>query len=186
MSITTKTGDDGTTALYGGKRVEKSDPRIEACGAIDELTSWLGLIVATMSHQEHREILIQTQKHLYAIMAIIATSPGELSKVSQHLKTIEKVIVELELALPKLTQFILPGGPELSAKLHIARAVARRAERVSVLILHNYMEYDKKAVPISLRYLNRLSDLLFLLARHYNTEVVLAKTLQKTIPPKSH
>ena len=179
MSITTKTGDDGTTALYGGKRVEKSDPRIEACGAIDELTSWLGLTVATMPNQEHREILIQTQRHLYSIMAILASGPGELSEVSKHLKSIEMVINDLETLLPKLNQFILPGGSELSARLHIARAVARRAERVSVLVLHQYMNYDKKTVPISLQYLNRLSDLLFLLARRYNTEEILAKTLQR-------
>lgn len=179
MSITTKTGDTGITSLFGGVRVSKSDYRIEACGTIDELTSWLGLIIAMIPKKEYKNILLDTQRHLYSIMAIITSGPGNLKEVQSHLKTIENTIKQLEKELSPLHQFILPGGTDMSAKLHVARAVARRAERSCVLVLSIHAPKIKTTIPIILQYMNRLSDLLFLLARVYNTKEVLAKTQYK-------
>lgn len=160
MAIYTKTGDDGTTALFGGKRVPKSNPQVAAYGSVDELTSFLGLIAAKINDSSTHELLTLIQKDLYEIMGVLAGS-GERPHLSNRVKEFEKGIDTMEKKLPKLYRFILPQGNEITSLFHVARAVCRRTERDVVAFFSN-------RPSLIVRYLNRLSDLLFILARWYN------------------
>lgn len=174
MKIYTKTGDKGETSLIGGKRVSKSHPRVEAYGTIDELNSLLGLCVAELKVLEvnskftsHIQLLERLQNTLFDIGSHLA---AEDQLVTHHLPALhEERISEMELlideataALPPLKEFILPGGHSVSAQVHIARTLCRRAERRVVELPTN----DSSAYAI--RVLNRLSDYLFVLARWVN------------------
>lgn len=167
MAIYTKTGDDGTTALYGGKRLLKSNLQVEAYGSIDELTSFIGLVINKLINKKDKLFLISLQKDLYQIMAILSgakINPQFLFE--KKILSFENKIDELEKKLPKLTKFILPGGTEISSWFHILRVICRRAER-------NVVRFNNNIIIV--KYLNRLSDFLFIMARNYgkNKEVVL-------------
>ncbi|MCA9371835.1 cob(I)yrinic acid a,c-diamide adenosyltransferase [Candidatus Woesebacteria bacterium] len=166
MSISTKTGDDGTTAIFGGKRLLKNDPQVEACGTVDEASGTIGLALEKSLDKHVHLILTNTQTALYLIMAYLSGAQLKKSSIKNYLRETEKEIVGLEKALPKLTVFILPQGSILSTHLHLARTVVRRAERRVAGFLHQKKQKtnDDKLI---LQYLNRLSDLLFLLARKH-------------------
>lgn len=171
MSIYTKTGDDGTTSLYGGKRVLKSDPIIEACGTIDELTSFIGLVKSRLKTSDKNKIfLLSIQKDLYEIMAVLAGAKSPIVDLNQRVKLFEQKIDKIMLQLPKIDSFILSGGTEISAWFHILRIICRRAERriVSSLTINNQQ-------LTVVKYLNRLSDLFFTLSRWYgrNKEIII-------------
>jgi cob(I)alamin adenosyltransferase len=168
MKIYTKTGDDGTTGLFGGRRVSKTDPRVEAYGIVDELNAVLGVALASNDAPglaSLRELLLSIQRDLFVLGADLATPRGEESTYlpriqEEHVVTLEHAIDSAEASLPALGNFILPGGPAPAAQLHHARTVCRRAERATVQLAE---QQDVGAIPV--RYLNRLADLLFVLAR---------------------
>jgi len=172
MKIYTKTGDKGTTALFGGTRVPKHDLRIESYGTVDELNSYIGLIRDQKIDTKTIESLIRIQNELFTLGAMLATPPDKevLKNGKQRLnipkinttsiELLEAEIDTMNLELPPMTNFILPGGNQTVSFCHIARCVCRRAERVSTELNEN------EAISSDvLRYLNRLSDYLFVLAR---------------------
>lgn len=169
MKIYTRTGDDGETGLFGGARVSKADARVETYGDVDELNSVLGAVRAQPG-DEHVDALLDTiQGELFVFGAELARAPGKDVDVGVALLTdheverLERAIDELERELPALKTFILPGGVARAAFLHMARSVCRRAERRLVAL--SALEPVR---PELLRYLNRLSDLLFVAARYAN------------------
>ena len=168
MKIYTRTGDDGTTGLIGGDRVRKSDARIECYGTVDELNASLGL-AAVLAESPLRDRLHMIQNDLFVIGAQLATPEGEPKSRyipamdEQMIARLEMEIDSTEHALPPLRQFILPGGTELAARLHLARTVSRRAERLIV----NFAQ-DRPIPGMILTYMNRLSDWLFVHARLAN------------------
>ncbi|GIV16488.1 MAG: ATP--cob(I)alamin adenosyltransferase [Armatimonadota bacterium] len=168
MRIYTRTGDNGTTGLLGGQRVSKDCPRVEAYGSVDELNAYLGLAMAHVRpHPRLCEMLQQIQNELFVAGAELATPAGHKVPVEPigeaHVQRLENWIDELEQNLPALRHFILPGGTAGAATLHVARTVCRRAERRVVSLYH--------VEPGNLHlitYLNRLGDLLFVMARVVN------------------
>ena len=172
MKIYTKTGDSGETGLFGGQRVPKDHLRIEACGAVDELNCAIGLAMVHLSELDLRELLRKLQNQLFSVGADLAT-PGSADE-TRGSATVHRVGPEwaaqmephidmLEGEVPPLRQFILPGGTPAGAHLHLARAICRRAERRVVSLSH-----EEELNPEIIRYLNRLSDFLFTLARAAN------------------
>ncbi len=168
MRIYTKTGDDGTTGLFGGARVKKASLRVEAYGTVDELNSSIGVARASKLDHEIDSLLASIQTDLFTLGAELACVPGKEDKLSMTLvnesdaKRLEDAIDHAEEGLEPLKNFVLPGGSEQAAHLHHARTVCRRAER-AVLALD-----DAPARNDVVIYLNRLSDLLFTLARREN------------------
>jgi cob(I)alamin adenosyltransferase len=172
MKVYTKTGDTGTTALFGGTRVSKHHIRIESYGTVDELNSHIGLIRDQEMKAHYKEVLIEVQDRLFTVGAILATPPeketlknGEkrlqnLGILESDIDFLENEIDAMEEALPPMTHFVLPGGHTTVSYCHIARCVCRRAERLSVHL--NDIEPTDELV---IKYLNRLSDYLFVLAR---------------------
>jgi cob(I)alamin adenosyltransferase len=172
MKIYTKTGDTGTTALFGGTRVPKHHIRIESYGTVDELNSYIGLIRDQEIDTRTSDILIHIQNKLFTVGAILATPPEKeilkngkerlnISKISEEeIAVLETEMDDMNAVLPPMTHFVLPGGHTTVSYCHIARCVCRRAERVTTL-LHEEESID----PRVLKYLNRLSDYLFVLAR---------------------
>ena len=162
----TAKGDDGYTGLLGQGRVPKYDPRPEAFGTIDEATSAMGLARATIKSERNRRVLLESQRHLYCIMAELASTP-ETAKTFECLGA-DKVewleantdAIAAEVKLPR--EFIVPGDSLPGATLDLARAVVRRAERLVVKLYHDGLTTN----PHIIRYLNRLSSLLFVMARH--------------------
>jgi cob(I)alamin adenosyltransferase len=171
MKIYTKTGDAGSTGLFGGGRVQKDDVRVEAYGDVDELNAVLGMARSVEMMPRIDEVLLLVQRDLFAIGALLATPDRE--KMAQHLDKaridegriaeLERSIDDAESELEPLRAFILPGGTPKAAALHVARTVCRRAERHVVRLQH-----DVELPPLAVIYLNRLSDLLFTLARLAN------------------
>lgn len=170
MKIYTRTGDSGQTGLFGGGRVSKTHPRVEAYGDVDELNAALGLARSVELMPRVDEIIVPLQRDLFAIGALLATPEREkmkrqLEKASideRRIKELEQAIDDGDAELEPLKAFIVPGGTPKAAALHVARTVCRRAER-RVLAL------DQEEIPaIVIVYLNRLSDLLFTLARVAN------------------
>lgn len=169
--IYTKTGDQGTTGLFGGQRVAKTDQRIVAYGTIDELNAAIGLVAAwhtadaTRLHQtDIHKLLQQIQRQLFDIGAHLATPTVDGKAIDDTaIATLEQSIDYLTAQLPELRQFILPGGSVISSQVHMARTICRRAERV-IVCLSEQTTVD----PLILKYCNRLSDWLFTLARFYN------------------
>lgn len=166
MSITTKTGDKGSTGLFGGRRVKKYDLQVEAYGAIDEATCFIGSAFEVIDNKDIKELISQVQFQLYIIMGYLADAGMKSLEVEKHLKVVENEIQKLEKSLPKLTRFILPQGSEQTSRLQIARASIRSAERRVVSFIDQKGEETKDDILI-LQYLNRLSDLFFMLARKY-------------------
>lgn len=168
MKIYTKTGDGGETSLFGGGRVSKSSLRVAAYGDVDELNAVLGWVLATEPTDFERDLLLAIQRDLFALGARLASPKPEkvataLAKApvpADRVADLEAAIDRLDRGLAPLTTFILPGGTPKAAALHVARTVCRRAER-GVVALGQTAELPPGAVP----YLNRLSDLLFVLAR---------------------
>ena len=161
MKIYTRTGDRGETSLFGGARVPKNDPRIDAYGTIDELNSHLGVVLAMDADDQ----LLAVQRDLFEIGAHLA-SPGTsrfAGVEASRIEALERGIDAMESELAPLRSFILPGGAPAAAQLHVARTVCRRAERL-VVALHD----DDPATQSSIAYLNRLSDYLFVAARYAN------------------
>lgn len=170
MKIYTKTGDDGTTGLFGGARVKKASARVSAYGTVDELSATIGIARATKLDAFSDGVLAQVQVDLFTLGAELACVPGKEEKLGMGLleahdaEVLERAIDEADRDLPPLKNFVLPGGSPQAAALHLARTVCRRAEREVLLI------GDDDADPRSelVVYLNRLSDLLFTLARRAN------------------
>ena len=171
MKIYTRTGDNGDTGLFGGGRVAKDDPRVEAYGDVDELNAVLGVARAVEVMPRIDEVLVPVQRDLFAIGALLATP--DRAKMAQHLekarideariRDLERAIDDADSELEPLRSFILPGGSPKAAALHVARTVCRRAERHVVSLQH-----EVELPPLAVIYLNRLSDLLFTLARLAN------------------
>lgn len=167
MKIYTKTGDLGETALYGGRRVVKSDLQVETYGTVDELSSFLGLAMSHVSDSE-KSFLVEIQRDLWKVMASLSGSKDDLSFIEKRLTSVENKIDELTAKLPPLRRFILPGGTQTSSLFHVARAVCRRAERRCVELNQN--KYLNHNLPLIIKYVNRLSDLLFTYARWYGRD----------------
>ncbi|WP_438966756.1 cob(I)yrinic acid a,c-diamide adenosyltransferase [Flavobacterium sp.] len=178
MKVYTKTGDTGTTALFGGTRVPKHHIRIESYGTVDELNSHIGLIRDQEIDVHYKTVLAEIQDRLFTVGAILAT-PSEketlkngqprlqnLGLVTSDIDFLEKEIDTMEESLPQMTHFVLPGGHTTVSYCHIARCVCRRAERLSVHL--NDLEPTNQLV---LTYLNRLSDYLFVLARKLSQDL---------------
>jgi cob(I)alamin adenosyltransferase len=171
MKIYTRTGDQGDTGLFGGGRVSKDHPRVAAYGDVDELNSALGVVRAGADQQFFDELLEAIQRDLFSIGGHLATPDPErvrkaLQKASlspDRIKEFEQIMDEAEKALPPLRAFILPAGTQTAAALHLARTVCRRAERTVV-----HLAQAESVPELFLIYLNRLSDLLFTLARLAN------------------
>ena len=167
--IYTKTGDRGTTSLVGGTRVPKTHDRLEAYGTVDELNSFLGLLVTYLTDEHDRAFVQQVQDMLFVIGSHLATdqSKMQLRQASvvtpERVETVEREIDRLDSRLPQLTAFVLPGGSRGAAVCHVCRTVCRRAER-RILALAEQVEI----APELLAYVNRLSDYLFVLSRKIN------------------
>ena len=190
MKIYTKTGDKGTTALFGGTRVSKNHIRIESYGTVDELNSHIGLVRAQNMNQHYKDILIIIQDKLFTVGAILATDPNKailksgkerlnIPKISKEdIELLEIEIDKMNESLPPMTNFVLPGGHQTVSFCHIARGVCRRAERLAIAL--NDLEPFQ---PESLTYLNRLSDYLFVLARKLSYDLQADEI--KWVPKKS-
>ncbi len=178
MKIYTKTGDSGTTGLFGGTRVPKHHIRIQSYGTLDELNSWIGMLRDQEIAAPHREQLLRIQDRLFTAGAQLAVDPDKerLKDGSERLQipflsatdveSLETAIDQLDESLPPMTHFILPGGHPVVSTCHIARTVCRRAERMTTLL------DEHSPVPAEiLAYLNRLSDFLFVLARKLSLEL---------------
>ena len=162
--ITTRTGDDGTTGLADGSRLPKDDVRLEAIGAVDELNSALGLLLAEELAPAVRAALAPVQHDLFDLGGELSL-PGHTLLDAGHVERLERATEALNASLPALTDFVLPGGTRASAAAHLARTVCRRAERRLVTLARR-----DALPPILLHYVNRLSDLLFVAARSINRE----------------
>jgi cob(I)alamin adenosyltransferase len=168
FKIYTKTGDKGTTSLIGGTKVPKNDIRIETYGTVDELNSWIGLVNDQLNDAEFAEELKEIQDRLFTIGSSLATDAEKESKMKLpdlhegDIQRLEQSIDRMTAALPPMKSFILPGGHVTVSSIHITRCVCRRAERLAVNMLEHELFVDERVV----RYLNRLSDHLFTLARY--------------------
>jgi cob(I)alamin adenosyltransferase len=176
MKIYTKTGDSGSTGLFGGKRVSKDDARIEAYGTIDELNSWMGLVRDQEVNKARRDFLVNIQDNLFVISSMLAVEPGnekvKVPKIDEGaVGMLEAAIDEMDRSLPEMRSFVLPGGHQSVSFCHVARTVCRRAERRLVAL---YAREQGDRLPLI--YLNRLSDYLFVLARAMAQEVGVAET----------
>jgi len=181
MAVYTRTGDDGTTGLIGGTRVRKYDLRLEAYGTVDELNSWIGLIRSQEINHDDSSDLIEIQKKLFIIGALLATEqPKEghndkLDCCEEDILYLERRMDQMLACLPPMNNFLLPGGSNAVSYCHIARTVCRRAER------RTYQLFHETPVPADVpKYLNRLSDYLYVLSRK-----VAGDTGIKEIPWKS-
>ena len=166
MKAYTGTGDKGDTGLYGGTRVGKNNPRVEAYGAIDELNSQIGVARALLKDKKLSEILKHVQEDLFVLGGDLANElvNAKIPRIEKtHLQRLERITDELDSQLPRLRRFILPGGSLAGAELHVARAVCRRAERRIVNLTKT-----ESVNPDVLPFVNRLSSFLFVLAREIN------------------
>lgn len=168
--ITTRTGDDGTTGLADGSRLSKDDPRIAAIGTVDELNSQLGLLLTETLPEDIRKELLDIQHDLFDLGGMLAVPGSKFDEA--RLSKLDAAIVRFNEDFPPLKEFILPGGNRAAALCHVARCIARRAEREYTSLTRNNLS------PIhGLQYLNRLSDLLFVLCRVINRAEGQAETL---------
>lgn len=174
MKLYTRTGDRGETSLFDGTRVSKSDPRVDAYGEIDELNAWLGLVRALLAAESDSSMiadaLVSIQRDLFAVGAQLADPAERIADrvtkaaiADAEVERLERLIDRLDAELPPLRRFILAGGIEPGAALHVARTICRRAERRIVAL-------SPAVDAVLIRYINRLSDLLFAMARAVNHE----------------
>lgn len=171
MKIYTKTGDKGTTALFGGKRVSKSDLRIDTYGTVDELNSWIGVLRDQEGNAARSQELTEIQDRLFTVGAILATEPGNTKVKIPHLSEqdvtfLEKKIDAMDVVLEPMKVFVLPGGHPSVSFGHVARTVCRRAERLAIAL-----DLQEKIDPLVIQYLNRLSDYLFVVCRIMSKEL---------------
>jgi len=171
MKIYTKTGDTGSTSLFGGRRVSKAELRIDTYGTVDELNSHIGLLRDQPVNAERKNTLIEIQDRLFTTGSILATEPGNTklkipALTETDIQFLEKEIDSMESSLPPMKSFVLPGGHQSVSFCHIARTVCRRAERLAVA-LNNQEKIDELVI----KYLNRLSDYLFVLSRKMTHEL---------------
>ena len=168
MKIYTKTGDAGKTSLIGGTKVLKSNPRIDAYGTIDELNSNIGLVSDFCDDQHAKNILKEIQDRLFTIGSELACDPKKNINMpipdlhESDIELLEKEMDQMDAELPQMKNFILPGGLPAVSFIHVARCVCRRAERCCV----NLQENEGNVNPLIIKYINRLSDYLFMLARY--------------------
>ena len=174
--ITTRTGDKGTTGLGDGTRVLKSALRVAAIGDIDELNSMLGLLLTEPLPDEVRSTLTRIQNELFDLGGEVCI-PGHVVLTDTHVLFLDCEISRLNAGLPPLKEFILPGGSRAAACCHLARTIARRAERALVAL-----SQSEKISPLALQYLNRLSDLLFILARNLNRHAGVGDVCWQRLP----
>jgi len=175
MKLYTKTGDDGTTGLFGGARVAKHDLRVAAYGEVDETNAAIGLAVCVVPDEQFRGRLRMIQSDLFVLGAELATREGDRPQhvvTPEHAARLEQWIDDAGQEVPPLRQFVLPGGTELAARFHLARTVCRRAERAVTALAAS-----QTVAPPIIIYLNRLSDLLFALARQANHDAGVADIL---------
>ena len=189
MKIYTKTGDSGTTSLYGGTRVKKYNLRIESYGTVDELNSYIGLIKDQEISDTNKNSLLKIQNELFTLGSMLATPPEKetlkngkerlnIPKINESaVLFLENEIDTMDATLPQMTHFILPGGHQAVSFCHVARCVCRRAERLSVAL--NDQETINNDI---IKYLNRLSDYLFTLARKLSNDLSVEEI--KWIPEK--
>jgi cob(I)alamin adenosyltransferase len=180
MKIYTRTGDKGTTALYGGKRLSKGELRIEAYGTVDELNSFLGLVATYLEEKEYSDLVIDIQSRLFDMGTHLAAEPGKKNLIlpeipEAKIELLEAYIDKMNEDLPELKFFILPGGNKPAAVCHVARTICRRAERCIVRLSEN-----EKVEEVLIRYLNRLSDFLFVLARKFAHDANVAEIVWKS------
>lgn len=171
MKIYTKTGDQGLTSLFGGKRVSKADLRIEAYGTVDELNSWTGLVRDQPVNEKRKDLLVGIQDRLFTIGSILATEPGNTkvkipALAEEDITTLETEMDKMDTELPPMRSFVLPGGNQSVSFCHITRTVCRRTERL-IIGLNSQEAVD----PLVIKYLNRLSDYFFVLARKMSVEL---------------
>jgi cob(I)alamin adenosyltransferase len=171
MKIYTKTGDKGQTSLIGGTRVSKADLRIDTYGTVDELNAYIGLVRDQAINIERRDVLKEIQDRLFTMGAILASEPEQAKKAipdlhESDITLLENQMDEMTETIPPLRAFVLPGGHPSVSFCHVARTVCRRAERL-VILLNDSEPLD----PLVIRYLNRLSDFLFVLSRKMTQEL---------------
>lgn len=178
MKIYTKTGDKGTTALFGGTRVPKHHLRIESYGTVDELNSWMGLIRDQKINNHYKDIIATIQDKLFTVGAVLATDPEKMvlkngkerlniEKISNaDIKLLEQEMDKMNESLPQMTHFILPGGHTTVSYCHIARTVCRRAERLA-----SHLNENEPFEANVLSFINRLSDYLFVLSRKLSKDL---------------
>ncbi len=175
MKIYTKKGDQGTTSLYGGSKTSKNSIRIHAYGTVDELNSTLGMALSHPVSDRGKQILEELQNQLFVLGADLATPKAKKVKIDRintsDIDQLEEWIDELQETLPPLTAFILPGGAAAGSALHLSRTVCRRAERFTVALKQEESISNEPVI-----YLNRLSDLLFVLARFENMKAGITET----------
>jgi cob(I)alamin adenosyltransferase len=176
MKIYTKTGDTGSTSLFGGKRVSKADLRIEAYGTIDELNAHVGLLRDQEVNKKREVILIEIQDRLFTIGSILAVEPGNTkvkvpALLADDISVLEKEIDTMDAQLPPMRSFVLPGGHPSVSVCHITRTVCRRAERLVIAL-----DAVEKVDVLVIQYLNRLSDFLFMLSRKMAQEAGATET----------
>lgn len=189
--VYTRRGDDGKTSLAGGQRLAKNDPRIEAYGTVDELNSFIGIARESARADERLsqldKILLRVQHELFNAGSILATLPGDVHPRQARVTEAESLFLEEEMdsmneSLEPLRSFVLPGGTRINAELHVCRTVCRRAER-AVVVLAERGEID----PLIVRYLNRLSDALFVWSRWASYKLEARETLwdpNHSTPPR--
>ncbi len=171
MKIYTKTGDTGSTSLFGGKRVLKSDLRIDTYGTVDELNSYIGLLRDQQVNAGRKNFLVEIQDRLFTIGSILATEPGNTkvkvpTLVEKDVEMLEEEMDSMDASLPPMRSFVLPGGHPSVSICHITRTVCRRAERLVIAL-----DTVEKVEPLVIKYLNRLSDYLFMLSRKITAEL---------------
>lgn len=176
MKIYTKTGDKGTTSLFGGKRVSKSELRIDTYGTVDELNSWIGVVRDQEINLSRKSELVEIQDRLFTLGSILATEPGNTkvkipTLVESDIEFLEKKIDGMDAELEPMRFFVLPGGHQSVSFCHVARTVCRRAERLTIA-LHEQQPLDLSVI----KYLNRLSDYLFVLSRKITAELKCEET----------
>lgn len=178
FKIYTKTGDSGETSLFGGTRVPKSHLRVEVYGTVDELNAHIGLLGDLIETPQYKAVLKEVQDRLFTIGSVLASDPSKNMMVPDlkldDIQLLENEIDTMELALPALKNFILPGGHQTVSFCNIARTVCRRAERLAVA-LDNIEKID----PLSIKYLNRLSDYLFVLGRKVGKDLGATEVIWK-------
>ncbi|RYG41725.1 MAG: cob(I)yrinic acid a,c-diamide adenosyltransferase [Chitinophagaceae bacterium] len=173
FKIYTKTGDSGSTSLIGGTKISKADLRIEAYGTVDELNSYIGLCGDLITNERSKKTIQEIQDRLFTIGSSLAVDPAKESKLripdlhESDIEFLEQEIDMMDNALPTMKHFILPGGHITVSNIHITRCVCRRAERLCVRLV----EFSHENYALIIKYLNRLSDYLFMLARFTGQEL---------------
>jgi len=183
MPIYTRTGDQGQTSLFGGKRVLKCEELVEVYGSLDELNSWIGHVASDFTVPDVQGFLHSIQSDLFTIGSTLAGWKSDLQVIEHRIPEMEARIDAMELELPKLINFILPGGDDLACHAHITRSICRRVERQTVALkMHGKADIDEKTLHLCIAYLNRLSDLFFMFARFINKQAGVEETIWSGIP----